>query len=732
MITIGKIREKSGLLIGVIGGAMVLYVLGQALSSAGRQSGESLSQGEIYGESVDATHLNELEEQFMNMQKQTAAQQQRAFTDKDAQEAADKAWNEYVRETLLNKEFASLGIEVNDAEIDAYMYGTDGFKPYQMLAQYFPDSVNRGQVDFKALKDFQTKAENGEQVQNGVDEYNQPVYFKYADFWAELRKEISESRKADKYIALLNQGVYVTKIEAQEAYKISKTIKNVSYIERPYGSKFDKTEISDAELKAFYEKHKEDAKYEQKASRKISYIAFDIKPSAEDLAKGQEKMQQLKKEFTVAVNDSAFVMSNGETPSFDKNISYHVAMDAGEPNSYPESIDSNIQHATIGQVVGPYADGEKVSLAKVLGFTDENQAWVRHILITAGGQSALSFEAAQAKADSIVNVIKANNNFVEMVEKYSDDPGSNKNKGEYKWFPEGRMVPEFNDYSFKSPLNTIGTVKTSYGIHIIEVLGRRTAKLPHLAIVSKSVRPSESTINDVEQKAKDFWSDADANPEKFEDLAKKENYFLRPVNVFLEKPQIFGFSATAQSLALRFAFNKEAKLNDISDPIKDGDRFVVMQISSIIEDGVPTLENARDIMEIDAKNDKIAQQFINEMKGTKDLQALSSKLNVPVKNGEVTFISGSINNKMEPVVAGTIFANTLKDGQTTPPIQGNTAVFQVKVVETKPAPATKDYSEQQKDLMSREINTISRNAILALIKFADVKDYRIQNRIGAR
>jgi peptidyl-prolyl cis-trans isomerase D len=731
MITIGKIREKSGLLIGVIGGAMVLYVLGQALNTSGKGA-EAQIEGEIYGEPVNVIHLNELEEQFLNMEKQQVAQQQRDFTEIDAQTSADKAWNEYVREALLQKEFEALGIDVNESEVDANIYGTDGFSVYPLLMQYFPDTINKGAVDFKAIQQFQQKAESGEQVQNGVDEYNQPTYFSYSDFWNELRKEIRESRKANKYVLLLQQGSYVTSLEAKEAYITSKTVKNVSYITRNFADYDKKTAVSDAELKTYYDAHKDDSKYEQKDARNVNYVAFDIKPSAEDLANGRERMLALRNQFASAENDSLFVMRNSEQPSYNASVSYHAAMQEGEPNTYPEIIDTIIQNASVGQIVGPYANGSSVDLAKVLGFTQEKQSWVRHILIMAGGAGQISFEQAQAKADSLVNVIKATHNFVELVKAVSEDPGSVNNNGEYKWFPEGRMVPTFNDYSFNAPLNTIGTVKTNYGIHIVEVLGRRTAKLPHLAIVTRTVLPSEGTINEVEQLAKDFWSLADEAPKDFEKIAKDSNYFVRPLTVFLEKPQVYGFSETAKNQALRFIFNKETEKLDVSDPIKDGNRFVVLQLTSIKKEGAPALEDARSIMEIDAKNDKIATIYINEMKGSKDLAATSAKFNAPVQNAEVTFVSAAIGRSSEPSVTGVLFSGSVKDGSTSEPLKGTTGVYMVKVVETIPAPTTKDYTAQKDDMLNKAVGSVSKDALLSLIKFADVKDYRIQNRIGAR
>ena len=58
---------------------------------------------------------------------------------------------------------------------------------------------------------------------------------------------------------------------------------------------------------------------------------------------------------------------------------------------------------------------------------------------------------------------------------------------------EGRMVPEFNDASFKGAIGKLQLVKTSYGFHIVEVLGRGERVVPSLAVISKTVKPSQET-----------------------------------------------------------------------------------------------------------------------------------------------------------------------------------------------------------------------------------------------
>ena len=151
---------------------------------------------------------------------------------------------------------------------------------------------------------------------------------------------------------------------------------------------------------------------------------------------------------------------------------------------YPPSLAAKLEGAEAGTVVGPYANGPYVAISKIVEWKDEVYATVRHILLSASDDAA--FEAAQTKADSIVGVIRANNNFEEMVTLFSEDPGSKNTGGKYEDFAKGAMVPTFNDFSFDKPVGSLGTVKTSYGIHIIEVLDRKTEQRPVLATVAKN------------------------------------------------------------------------------------------------------------------------------------------------------------------------------------------------------------------------------------------------------
>ncbi|MAZ38794.1 MAG: molecular chaperone SurA, partial [Legionellales bacterium] len=64
--------------------------------------------------------------------------------------------------------------------------------------------------------------------------------------------------------------------------------------------------------------------------------------------------------------------------------------------------------------------------------------------------------------------------FSQLAKAYSQDPGSASKGGSLGWVPPGVLVPPFENAMNHLKINTISQpVKTSYGWHIIEVLGRK-------------------------------------------------------------------------------------------------------------------------------------------------------------------------------------------------------------------------------------------------------------------
>lgn len=734
MALIGKIREKSVLLVIIIGVALLAFIMTDWKSFSGGDE-DQIGYGKIAGESVDFAAYEEAANNFSTQDKNAAAQQQREFTQKDQDASNDKAWSYIVESTIINKEIDALGLNVGEEEFDAYLYGRDGFPILADLAQNFIDSLT-GQFDPKLL------ALRIDQMENSANPEEKKG-------WEDSKKYYTDRRKQEKYFALLNQGVYVTKLEAEEEYFANKNVKSIAYVTEKYFDIDDaEIKITDEDLKAYYETEKEKKKYFTKsASREVKFFDVKIEPSNEDIAKFNKSLSGLTQEFKTAEDDSAFVFKNSD-PRFRVYSSGHQATFVPEGNekarglTYPASMDSVFANASIGQVVGPYQDGENTRIAKVMDFNTK-LCKVRHILLSAAKTDSVKVAAVRPKADSILRLVNAGN-FESFVNRFSEDPGSKEKGGVYDNFLDFEMVKEFADFAANEPIGKIGMVETQFGFHIIEVLDRTAVKYPVLAVVQKTMKPSQETMNVTEQKVYDILyeidekinaaKDNEAKIEAFDTLARAAGYFVRPTTISESKPIIYGFNTKfAEDKMIKLAYQEDVKVGTLcGSPIKDKDRYVIAMVSAVKEKGVPALEDIEASLRSDLIKDKKANRFIAKMNGEKSLEALAAKTKSTVEVAEVTFSAPQINKVgFEPEIIGAVFSG-LKDGQNTVPLQGRNGVYVVRINKSTKAPATTNYAEEREKLLIERLQSAPGTAKAALLEKSDVIDNRRFMKIGLR
>lgn len=84
--------------------------------------------------------------------------------------------------------------------------------------------------------------------------------------------------------------------------------------------------------------------------------------------------------------------------------------------------------------------------------------------------SESAYEAAREMADSLLERIRAGEDFAELAREYSDDTGSGAQGGDLGWFRRGAMVKEFEQAAFGLRPGTVSMpVRTEYGYHLIKV-----------------------------------------------------------------------------------------------------------------------------------------------------------------------------------------------------------------------------------------------------------------------
>lgn len=734
MALIGKIREKSALLVILIGLALFAFIMGDWQKMSGG-SEDKYGYGTVFGEKVDYAKYDDASAKFQEQDRMQFAQQQREYTQKDQDASMDKAWNYTVESIIFDKEFEALGIDVSESEFDAYLYGTDGFTVMPELAQGFTDSI--------------TGMFNPKLLEKRIDEMESSTDPKVVAQWEDNKKFYIDRRKQEKYFALLGQGVYVTKLEAEEEYFAQKEVKSISYVVKRYSEiSDDEIKISDAEMKAYYEEHKNDKKYENKSnSREVRYFDVVIQPSRKDSMMFNKTMNELKKGFGTAANDSIFVLQNSDVKVYSSSKLATAVPEGHEKaqnmQTYPKFMDTIFKTASVGQIVGPYDSKGNVVISKVIGFTP-TRLKARHILLSTNqSKDAKLIAEKQKTADSLIKLLNKDN-FAEFVTKFSEDKGSVANGGVYDNFLEADMVPEFSSFCATKPVGTIGAVKTIYGIHIIEVMERDASTFPVLASVQKSFKASQESIDRKESEVYNMLYNLEAKLSKqkdikkklelFDTIAAKAGYFVRPLSILEESPKLYGFTTPfAEDKILKLAFSEESQVGDLTtSPIKDKDRYVIAIVSSIRMKGAPTFEDAELVMKRDLIEEKKAERFTNQLLKDKDLNAMAKRANSEILKAEVTFANPQITGAgYEAEVIGAVFSG-LKDGQRTLPLKGKMGVYVIRIDKTVKAPSAANYNVERDQMLAALKGNMQGQALNGLKKKAEVMDNRRFLKAGIR
>jgi peptidyl-prolyl cis-trans isomerase D len=335
-------------------------------------------------------------------------------------------------------------------------------------------------------------------------------------------------------------------------------------------------------------------------------------------------------------------------------------------------------------------------------------------------------------------------NFEEYVKKFSQDPGSIEKGGVYEDFMDYEMVPEFSKFSTDQPVGKIGSVKTDFGVHIIEVLDRKEVKYPVLAVIEKTLEPSQETESEVSDKAYNMLYKFDSKISSkndplvkitlFDSLAQKEGFFVRPARIMEENPKLNGFQTKfAEDRIFKLAYDENSEVGTLcSSPIKDQGRYIIAMVSSIRTKGEPKFEDVADRMKIEVIKEMKAKRFSTMMMNDKNVTSLAKKLNVEVMKAEVTFANPQIVSAgYEPEIVGSLWSG-LKNGQITIPLKGEQGVYVIQLTKTVKAPAAANYKAEKDQLLQNARSQAENTTKQALKKKAEVVDNRRFAYLGIR
>lgn len=209
---------------------------------------------------------------------------------------------------------------------------------------------------------------------------------------------------------------------------------------------------------------------------RASHIMMKITPNdtPADTLRKYNHLMDLKKRIENGESFESVAKGPGgsEDPSVAKNggdLGYFTAFQMVYP------FEEQAYSTPVGKVSMPFKTRFGYHILKV---TDKRPARgtieTAHIMVAVRqGDGEEAENAAKAKIDEIYNLLQDGENFEILVEKFSDDPSTNKKSGVLPAFGSGtssRMVPEFEEAAFA--ISADGgyskPVRTSYGWHIIK------------------------------------------------------------------------------------------------------------------------------------------------------------------------------------------------------------------------------------------------------------------------
>ena len=692
MSIIQNIRERGAWIIfGIIAIALIAFLLQDGI---GRKNGSSdiTTLGKVNGEVINKIEFDE---------KLDLQVQQYASQGVRREQMIGYLWEQEISRLLFKSEAEKLGITVGTKELSDVLFGNES--PFR---QEFTDK-NTGEFKVNDAKNAIAqikKTKNKDQINQIEKFYIEPSI---------------ENRIRNKYQALVVRGVQMPKWLVEKQYAEQNSIASIKYVGVSYNTISDSSiKVSNDEI-ASYLKENEAAYQVEETSRNIGYVGFSAAPTATDSLNARNEINALKDEFKTTTNEAAFLNKVGtDIPYYDSYISRKTLQ-------IPQK--DSVLGMGIGNIYGPYVDGKNYTIAKLLGVKQwSDSTSVRHILVATNnpqnGQQVRDDSAAKKTIDSVSAAIKGGASFEALCAQYSDDGGSKANGGVLAMFAQAQMVPAFNDFAFDNPVGTKGVVKTEFGYHYMEIL-KQTAKVPayKLAYLSKTINPSNETINSASTAAAQFVSNS-KDVKTFNQNAVKQNKQVLPATgIKANDFEIQGLGETRQMV--RWVFEKEVKA--VSEPFEIADSYIVAVITSEEKKGLASVEAARPRVEGIIRDQKKAEKIKTALRGN-SIEAIATSVNGLVQNADSLSFVNSIVPGLgnEPKIIGASFNKSLLN-KTSSPIAGNSGVFVISVNNQGAMQAQVDLAFYKEELLNRTRSSIFRSNA-SLKKIATIEDNRFK------
>lgn len=687
MSIIQNIRNKYAKVAGgVIAVSLIAFVLNDAFSG-GSGSGSG-TMAKVNGEKIEPMDFDRRIREYNTVY--SISNQGKTITDEVAAQIREQALRDLVNEEIINKELDKLGIVVSAKEEKELVEGPN----YSPMIMQYPVFTNpeTGAFDVNRVKQY------NDQLNNPPANSDMNQIQKERENWANFKSFVLHQSKMQKFNNLIGASMYSPKFMVDYKMASQNEMASIRLVKVPNTVIPDnEVTVSDADINDYVAKHKK--RFENATeTRGIDYVAFDIVPSSLDTANTFASLEQIKNEFgtTTSTGMEAFVSRYSEQAYRDF---YFTKKTFQSP--YADSILGKVD----GTVYGPYLEGGSMLLVKVLehrAMADSVKA--QHILIQPS--QTMDDSAAHKLADSLLMAVQSGVSFDSLARQFSIDSRNNNNGGDLGYIPYG-TDNVFDEFIFKENVGDTKVLKTQAGYHVVRINDQKDiATATKLAIVVKSLFPSEATETEIFTKANTFASKYKTTAAFAEGVKAMGVQKREAANV---KVQDFSIAALGPARDIvRWMYS--AKQGDVSEvlnvttPIK---RYIIANLTNIQEKGLVKINSSNkpeieSIIRAEKKADKIVEKFKSQT--TLEGIAQASGQQILAADSFTSTAPYLENIGYEAKAIGYTFSKSAKVGTLAPPMKGADGVSYMIIDSKTPKVANPNEAMvfQQQQMMEQQ------------------------------
>ncbi len=319
---------------------------------------------------------------------------------------------------------------------------------------------------------------------------------------AQFEKQLQADLTTQKLDRTLAATIFPSKLEERAAVENSANKVYLETLTFKAENFTDEAEVDEAGLEAFFKENIEDYRIPEK--RKVRYLEF---APADFREKALQRLSQRRLERYFNEHQTDYGVNNQRAIEF---IAYNPADFEGQVEVTEEALQQYVQENQTRYKTLPKGRAQFVAVShkelvppssfsdediqaayekRIPEFTHQEDVRARHILLKfpPNAGEAKKQEILE-KTNTVLAEIQGGRDFAEAAKEYSEDPGSKIKGGDLGYFGRGRMVPEFEEATFNTPVGSVtGPILSSYGYHIIRVEDHRQPGTSQLSEVRDEV-----------------------------------------------------------------------------------------------------------------------------------------------------------------------------------------------------------------------------------------------------